>query len=47
MPIETTVYRIQSLAKMIKPKANTISVPFLRSRAPQEKNDQFITENIL
>ena len=47
MPIETSVYRIQSLAKMIRPKANIISVPILRSRALAEKNDQYIKDNIL
>lgn len=46
MPIETSLYRIESLAKMIKPKANTISVPLIRSRSSAKKDNQYIKNNI-
>jgi len=51
MPIDTDVYRIQSLAKMIKPRANTINIPTVpqltTSRKMSEENSGFIQNNIL
>lgn len=51
MPIDTTAYKIQSLAKMIRPKANTISVPKHESRAlikvkVKDLNRKYIVNNM-
>ena len=46
MPIETSLYRVESLAKMIKPKANTITVPLVRSKSSVKKDNQYIKANI-